>query len=1236
MGVSMHNGAGRACNWELRRLGNLGRDHFGAVLSLLALMTMLPLFVRDISAVEKTIWQVGKRDNAGLEFNADWDFFQGKDPSFVIGQSNPKEGWSRFHPASSDPRAGQRVHPFTIQFDLPDEPRGVYYLTVNAMFFEPLIPQFVIEIGGRKGRYYFRPTLSYEIGDPDWFHNIILSNQRLRIPLPAAFLRRGKNTLVLSCVGRSGDAIFPGELGISARSGIYYDALELSQDQAAHLKPGVLTATAQPTIFYRQGEDGRLMELVTLETETNGKFQSGKATLHLVGQAYSCSLPAQYEFGASQCVVEVPEFTGTAQGKLTIQAGGRLRSFEVSLVAQRKWTLYEAPHNHIDPGYTDFRPKSYEVHNRNLDKIVQSIESNPRFRFNPDGSFMYLDYWAHRGKLGQDRVVKLLREGRLGFPAQLFTLDTGLGSQEELIRLAYPAAEFGRRYGVPLEYFNQTDPPAHTWALPSLLSGMGVKYLVIACDQYRGPILSFGRLNEKSPFWWEGPDGKKVLTWYARHYIQMGFLFGREQPILQAGVNSLPIFMQAYSSPQYAPDSVLIFGTQTDNAPFNMDDVGFADKWNERFAYPKMVVATVGEFFRHVEQDYADSFKTLRGDGGAWWEEMYAADALYAGISRRTKQRLLAAEKAASIGAIVNEDFAFPLARDREIWLNSLLYMEHSWGGAPRSWKNPESHLVTTLFRAKRSFIERAEVDTDDLLRRGLSQLADKIQTVGDSRVLFNPLSWKRGGLVELDLPRGYGLTNLATGQSVPLELLHRVEEEDYDRVRFWAEEVPALGYRSYIVSPPSSAMPGGELPHSSPNVIENSFYKVTVDPSRGGISSIYDKGLGLELVDRDSPYALCQYVYAGYGHEDVSVVRQRLEYDSTLLSYSTALPPPNLKVTTAGGGKVVGVKKTAWGSSLLLVSSEVHTPKIETEIRLFDRVKRIELVNTVHKEIVRAPEGVYFAFPFAGRNPTIRYEIQNAWVDPTRDQLPGANKEWFSAQHWIAVTAPQYSVALALNEAPLFTIGDIVRGRWPNTMEIPDGTVFSYIMNNYDGDDEKPFQGGVFTFHYAITSAPQFDPGTLFRLGQEEANPLEFDKVTASDKHSAAFSGPTAASVWESARASLQRAVALPAPDNATSPTEPLDPAATGFVEIEPQDVVLSMWKGSEDGEGYVVRLYNTTDRTVAAEVEFPHFAFERVYRCNLIEVNEDEVRAQQGRIKLSLGPHEIQSLRITGLRIK
>src|SRR5262249_14433622 len=154
------------------------------------------------------------------------------------------------------------------------------------------------------------------------------------------------------------------------------------------------------------------------------------------------------------------------------------------------------------------------------------------------------------------------------------------------------------------------------------------------------------------------------------------------------------------------------------------------------------------------------------------------------------------------------------------------------------------------------------------------------------------------------------------------------------------------------------------------------------------------------------------------YGHEGASLVSQRTTFNSTLLEHRSGLPDPDIRVETAAKGKIVGLKTFPGGRALLLESSALHTPRITTEIRLFDELQRLELINTVEKEVERAPEGVYFASPSASRNPAVRHDIQNGWMDPTRDQLPGANKEWFAAQHWVAVSDAQTSIGLALNEA--------------------------------------------------------------------------------------------------------------------------------------------------------------------------------------------------------------------------
>jgi hypothetical protein len=1023
----------------------------------------------------------------------------------------------------------------------------------------------------------------------------------LRIALPAAYFQKGQNLLVLTCADALSQIILPQQkVPGGATSGMYYDALELSQDPEAGLKKPELQATAQPTIFYRQHGGSEIREVVVVEAAAERRFERGTATLRLGKENYSCQLPSGYDFGESECAVEVPELGGPTPARLVVSLGGRSYAVAVQLVPQKKWKLYLCPHEHMDPGYNDYRSNIIDTMDRTIEEVIRTMESRPDYKYNIDHAYVLEDFWNRRGEEWHQRCLRVLREGRLTVSLLPFSINSGLASQEELYHIADFTAPFSRQYNFPISYADQTDVPGHTWALPSVLHSMGVKYLAIGSNQYRGPIILHGRLNEKSPFWWEGPDGGKVLTWFSRAYGKFLALF-TSPPTALAGVNSVPIFLQSYGSPAYEADAVMLYGTQSDMTPFAVDQVGFPDQWNKEFAYPKIVVSTMPEFFQYMEGHFAGSFATLRGDCGPWWEEMVAANAAREGVYRQAKERAVAAEAAMSLGAIVNEDVRFPLNEDREVWNDLLWYTEHTWGRGA-AWTHPESELTKELHQDKEWFTWRADHETHHMLHRGLSQLTVRIYTRADTVVVFNSLSWARGGLVEVELDRGQGLIDSKTRQPVPLELVRRVEDESYDRVRFWVDEVPPLGYRCYEITPSGSAAAASDLALS--NVIESEFYKVTVDAARGGIASILDKQLGQELVDANSPYAFDQYVYAGYGHEGVSLIQQRTRFDSTLLQYSTALPRPNLEVSVAGQGKVVAVRKAPWGSFLVLRSSAVHTPTIETEIRLFDKVKRMELVNTIEKEVVQAPEGVYIAFPFASRQPVVRYEIQNAWVDPMHDQLPGANKEWFAGQHWVSVTNPEFSSGLALDDAPLFTVGDINRGLWPKTLELHNGTVFSYIMDNYDGDDEKPFQGGVFTFHYAISSAAQFDPASLARFGREQARPLEIDTVSSVDKND--------------------------------HPPEPLELPEGGFIEIDSNDVVLSTWKPAEDGSGYILRFYNTTDKPVVAHVGFPLLEFESLYRTNGLETNEAPLTAPQGQVTLALNPHEIYSLRVVGFRLR
>ena len=256
-------------------------------------------------------------------------------------------------------------------------------------------------------------------------------------------------------------------------------------------------------------------------------------------------------------------------------------------------------------------------------------------------------------------------------------------------------------------------------------------------------------------------------------------------------------------------------------------------------------------------------------------------------------------------------------------------------------------------------------------------------------------------------------------------------------------------------------------------------------------MKSIFDKELNKELVNTSSPYRFDQYLY----------VTGADQAPNRLVQYSSALPVPELTIHSAGSGRLVSVTQQPFGVVARLESQGVNTPQIETEVILFNGQKKIEFINRVHKTEVFTKEGVYFAFPLAMEHPQFRYEIQNGFVDPSRDQLPGAGKEWFSVQHWVAAEQGGVTVALVPVDASLVCLGDIVRGTWPQEFGQRPGTIFSYVMDNYWDTNYAAGQGGDFTFRYVLTSGHHLRAGRLSRLGWEEMTPAEIDQITSQDK---------------------------------------------------------------------------------------------------------------------------------------
>lgn len=791
-----------------------------------------------------------------------------------------------------------------------------------------------------------------------------------------------------------------------------------------------------------------------------------------------------------------------------------------------------------------------------------------------------------------------MRARKIFVPAQHSVILTGFPTGEALIRSFYGARRLNRAAGGPWDSANITDVPSYSWSYASILAASGLKYFAAAANADRGPTLMLGDLHRRSPFFWEGPDGGRVLMWYARHYHQVGSQFGLPTQVAN-GYEGLASFLRVYERPDYPANSVMLHGSQWENTSLYPQQAALARQWNGRFAYPELRFSGFGEAMGQIASEARGKLPVVRGDGGPFWEDGIASDALHAALERENERRAVTAEKLGVIASLIDPRYRPSREALDCLWENVALMDEHTWGWG-RSITEPHSEDSVRELAYKRLYGATARHCMEYLLDRSMTAIAGRIDTPPRALVVFNALNWPRRGWVDFDLQKTRELFDPESQQVVPVDVLE--DHPAYQRIRFLAADVPPLGYKTYAVrdkpAPPPAgqaagasapAMPTQATTQATTNVIENSFYRVTLDSQAGAVRSIYDKELGRELVDSSGPYRFNQYVYVTGGDAPFS----------QLLTYRRHLPFARLEPHAAGGGRLVSITKTPAGTSARLESRGVNTPRITTEIILFDGEKKIEIVNRVRKETVYQKEAAYFAFPLALRAPEFKYEVQNGVVNPARDMMPGAGLEWFSAQNWVSAGEPGVEVGLVGVDSFLWTFGDVVRGTWPTKFEPRSATAFSYVMNNYWGTNYVAAQGGEFTFRYALTSAARLDAAALSRLGWEQTTPLERTLVKSQDR-------------------------AAPAAD-------PLPAARMSFLRTSDSSVLLSAWKHAEEGEGLVLRFIELGGGRPRVRVTSPLFGPASVRPCNAVEDCGDASPGGGDGFDFEAGPRQILTFKLT-----
>ncbi len=1132
---------------------------------------------RKIPNTKRIIWQIGKFNNSSEEFFlGDSKRMRSKisgaypEVNYYVDK-NKSEDFPGFLPASSNINAANKSYTYKIIFNIKEKPAGTYTLRIGFTHINLMssgldavrrLSILQLNINGHNGRAYQHPKYDNKAVKKDW-------QDLVEIVIPTDLLRDGENTLALSAINN------PVEKNIKNNSGLYFDALELVQDPQKVFEPDEIKIQVKPTYFYKY-KNNKLNELVDVFLASNSKGNK-KVSLKIDNQRFDTTLISNQIFGEQKAEFEVPEFNSKTNCFISVKTSKTLKQFSTFLTPAKKWKIFLVPSIHLDIGFTDYRAKVAELHNKALDEVMELAKLYPDFNYSPDGFWIIQQFLSNRDSLEQKALLNSIYNKRIFVPAQYASLLTGFSSLETLIRSLYPSFKFSKKYNVPFDYANITDVPSYSWSYASVLAASRIKYFIAASNNGHAPIFKLGSLDKESPFWWEGPDSGKVLMWYTKYYAQIAHVFG---PYPDVGVDRdvLPRLLEMYERPNYKSDAILLDGSQFDNAELNPKYAALAEDWNKEYAYPELKYSGFTDAMNYIGNQFGKNIAIIKGDGGPYWEDGIAADAKYASLEREVEERALSAEKLSTISSIINPNFEINKKLDEDLWQNILLYNEHNWGSSEES-KDPNSLESIGQLKSKHLFVKRADEDCKNLIRNSTASIIDNFNSNDNGIIAFNTLNWERSGIVETDIPKGYDLFDKSQTQVIPTKLVF--EGNTFQRVKFETGNIPSLGYK--IFSFKKIIIRKENLPvRITSNKIENKYYRISIDSKNGTIESIIDKQLNKELVNLSCQYYFGQYIYVTSNNK----VPVQPEFKN------------EIKINKASHGRLVSVIKLPYGTEAVFQSSCLNTPEIKTKVILFDNEKKIEFIFQIKKKKVYSKEAAYIAFPFSMENPEFQYDTQNGVINPAKDMLPGAGREWFTVQHYISIRQRGIEAEIVPVNAPLITLGDIVLGKWPAHFGKRTGTIFSYIMNNYWRVNYPSSQGGEFTFKYALTSGNKFSNSEMSRFGWSEMTPIEFDDINKNEN------------IGKKKESNLT-------PEGS-------------YVNINSKDIVLVNWKKAEDNQGTIMRLLEVGGKTDKVKVKIPLDKIRSVYKCDAVERNIKSLPFTGNSFRFIIKPYQILTIRI------
>ncbi len=845
------------------------------------------------------------------------------------------------------------------------------------------------------------------------------------------------------------------------------------------------------------------------------------------------------------------------------------------LIQTATWHL--TGNSHIDAAWLWPWTETVDVVKRTFGTALQLMYEYPQYTYTQSAA-AYNSWMADKYPDMNAEIKKRIEEGRWEIVGGMWVEpDLNMPDGESLVRqLLVGKRWYKQAYGVDVRIGWNPDSFGYTWQLPQIYKKSGVDYFVTQ-------KMTWNDTNQLpfKLFWWESPDGSKVLAYFPHDYAngnlspmrlaadlaqarqratgmtEMMDLYGigdhgggPTRAILDQGMHwSLPSI-----PPKVMPQ--IVFGT----AQSYFDQINLKNAEDPKDG--KIALESPEWNYQSIAKGYTPP-TPVPGKIAipTWKSEMYfeyhrgvmTTQANHKKNMRESEEQVLNAEKWASLAWLDGRDY--PANELTEDWKKVLFNQFHDLAAGSG---------IGVIYKDAQKDYDVVRWSTNEIKTKSLQTVDERVNTAGNGIpvVVHNPLAWERSGEVKVHILGTLGGLSAKGAQVVEVKTDPATGASD---VRLHVLKVPALGYKVvWIGDEKGAAHENGSEAEGKESgntvTLENAALRLTVDKRTGCITSLFDKKANFESL-----------AASACGNQLEFFKDTPKEYDAWNIDPGTLDVPP---MTMEHADSVELVKSAEPG---IRVSGHWQDSKFVQTLNLSADGNVVDVDNQIdwHESHILLKA----AFPLAASGPFATYEIPYGTIDrPTT-----RNNSWEKAQfevpamRWADLGDGKHGLSL-LNQTKYGydAAGNVLRLTLLRSPKWPDAEA----------------DMGHHHFHYALyPHAGTWKDALTVRHGWEYNYPLTAVVTTA---HPGSL------------------------------------PPEHSFASVEPENVVLTAVKKAEDAKGLIFRAYEWAGRESTVEFHVPPGATGASV-TNLMEIPQGSaLEVTSDAVKAPIKPYEILTIRV------